>query len=392
MTSLLTKLLLKFFIKDYKNAADPQVRRKYINLGSIVGILCNIVLFLIKLTIGFLAGSVSILADAFNNLTDIGSSVVTVIGFRLSVKPADKEHPFGHGRFEYMSAMLVAIIILLVGFELLKSSVEKIFNPTALKVELFTIVLLLVSVIIKLWMFLFNKKLGKTINSISLIATAQDSVNDSIATLAVLASILIFSIFNINIDPYVGVLVAVFILYSGFKTIKETLDPLLGMPPEKETIEDITAMVLSNQNFVGIHDLIVHNYGPGRSFASLHVEVPSDADIVACHEDVDACEKKIQSLLGIETVIHMDPIAVNDENTIKTKHLVIEAIRDYNDTLSIHDFRMVNGEEQINLIFDVVVTSDITLKDSEIKSQIQAICENIDPRYVTVITIDKDYT
>ena len=229
----MTNLLLKLFIKNYKNTADPMIRRKYINLGSITGILCNIVLFVIKLSIGLLAGSVSIMADAFNNLTDIGSSVVTIIGFRLSIKPADKEHPFGHGRFEYMSAMLVAIIILLVGFELLKSSVEKIFSPTDLKVEFYTIILLCISVIIKLWMFLFNKKLGKSINSSGLIATAQDSINDSIATFAVLISIIICSIFKINIDPYMGIIVALFILYSGIKTIKETLDPLLGMPPEK---------------------------------------------------------------------------------------------------------------------------------------------------------------
>ena len=387
----MTNLLLKIFIKDSKNTANPVVRRKYINLGSIVGILCNVILFLIKFSIGLLAGSVSILADAFNNLTDIGSSVVTMIGFRLSVKPADKEHPFGHGRFEYMSAMLVAIIILLVGFELLKSSVEKIFNPTELKVELFTILLLSISVIIKLWMFLFNKKLGKAINSSGLVATAQDSVNDSIATFAVLVSIVISSIFKINIDPYMGVLVAVFILYSGIKTIKETLDPLLGMPPEKETIDAITTMVLANENFVGIHDLIVHNYGPGRSFASLHVEVPSDADIVACHEDVDACEKEIHNSLGIETVIHMDPIAVNDENTVKTKGLVVKAIQNYNSSYSIHDFRMVNGEEQINLIFDVVVPADNKLKHSQIKAEIQDVCSKIDYRFVTVITIDNDY-
>lgn len=387
----MTNLLLKIFIKDHKNTADPTIRRKYINLGSIVGILSNIVLFAIKLTIGLLAGSVSIMADAFNNLTDIGSSVVTIIGFRLSIKPADKEHPFGHGRFEYMSAMLVAIIILLVGFELLKSSVEKIFNPTALKVEAYTIALLIISVIIKLWMFLFNKKMGKSINSSALIATAQDSINDSIATFAVLISIIICGYFGINIDPFMGVIVAIFILYSGVKTIKETLDPLLGMPPEKETIDAIAEMVLSNENFVGIHDLIVHNYGPGRSFASLHVEVPSDADIVACHEDIDACEKSIHNALGIETVIHMDPIAVNDENTIKTRETIQKAIEDYNNKFSIHDFRMVNGEEQINLIFDIVVPNETGLKDSEIKEKIQEICKQIDSRYVTVITIDKDY-
>ena len=387
----MTKLLLKIFIKNHKNTADPLIRRKYINLGSVVGILCNLILFAIKLIIGLLAGSVSIMADAFNNLTDIGSSVVTIIGFRLSIKPADKEHPFGHGRFEYMSAMLVAIIILLVGFELFKTSVEKIFTPSELKVEFYTIILLSISVIIKLWMFLFNKKLGKSINSSGLIATAQDSINDSIATFAVLVSIIISKIFGINVDPFMGIAVAVFILYSGVKTIKETLDPLLGMPPEKETIDAIATMVLANEKFVGIHDLIVHNYGPGRSFASLHVEVPSDADIVACHEDIDACEKEIHGALGIEVVIHMDPIAINDENTIKTKEAVCNAIGKYNSKFSIHDFRMVNGEEQINLIFDVVVPNDITLKDFEIKSKIQEICKELDSRYVTVITIDKDY-
>lgn len=388
----MTNLLVKIFIKNRKNTADPEIRRKYINLGSIVGILCNIILFVIKFTIGLLAGSMSILADAFNNLMDIGSSVVTMIGFRLSVKPADKEHPFGHGRFEYMSAMLVAIIILLVGFELVKSSMQKIFNPTELKIESFTIILLIISVIIKLWMFLFNRKLGKSINSAGLIATAQDSINDSVATSAVLISVIIFKIFSINIDPYIGVLVAIFILYSGIKTIKETLDPLLGMPPEKETIDSILKIVLSNENFVGIHDLIVHNYGPGRSFASLHVEVPADIDIVACHEDIDACEKVLQSELGIEVVIHMDPIAINDENTQKTKETITNAIMDYDNRLTLHDFRMVNGEEQINLIFDIVVPSNLQLKDSEFKEKINEICKKIDSRYVAVITIDRDFT
>lgn len=388
----MTNLLLKIFIKNYKNTADPTIRRKYVNLGSVTGIFCNILLFAIKFSIGLLAGSMSIMADAFNNLTDIGSSVITMIGFRLSEKPADKEHPFGHGRFEYMSAMLVAIIILLVGFELFKSSAEKIFNPTDLKIGIYTIILLSVSVIIKLWMFVFNKKLGKKINSTGLIATAQDSINDSIATFAVLISVIIFSIFGVNIDPYVGVLVAAFILFSGFKTIKETLDPLLGMPPEKETINSILKIVLENDNFVGIHDLIVHNYGPGRSFASLHVEVPADADIVACHEDIDACEKKLHNTLGIEVVIHMDPIAVNDENTQKTKDDITRVIAEYDNRLSIHDFRMVDGEEQINLIFDVVLPSEMQIKDSVFKEKINEICKKIDSRYVAVITIDRDFT
>ena len=387
----MTKILLKLFIKDYNDTANPRVRRKYVNLGSAVGILCNIILFLIKLTIGLLAGSVSIMADAFNNLTDIGSSVVTLIGFRMSEKPADKEHPFGHGRFEYMSAMLVAIIILLVGFELFKSSIDKIINPTELNIEIYTIILLLISVIIKLWMFLFNKKLGKSINSTSLVATAQDSINDSIATSAVLISIVICSIFGINIDPYIGLLVAAFICYSGIITIKETLDPLLGMPPEKETIDSIVSIVLKNESFVGIHDLIVHNYGPGRSFASLHVEVPADADIVACHEVIDACEKELHNTLGIEVVIHMDPIATNDENTKKIKESIKKAVLEYDSLLSIHDFRMVDGAEKINLIFDVVVPNEVKKQDSDIKEEINKICKKLDSRYRAVITIDRDY-
>lgn len=387
----MTKILLKLFIKDYNDTANPRVRRKYVNLGSAVGVLCNIILFLIKLTIGLLAGSVSIMADAFNNLTDIGSSVVTLIGFRMSEKPADKEHPFGHGRFEYMSAMFVAIIILLVGFELFKSSINKIINPTELNIEIYTIVLLLISVIIKLWMFLFNKKLGKSINSTSLVATAQDSINDSIATSAVLISIVICSIFGINIDPYIGLLVAAFICYSGIITIKETLDPLLGMPPEKETIDSIVSIVKKNESFVGIHDLIVHNYGPGRSFASLHVEVPADANIVACHEVIDACEKELHNTLGIEVVIHMDPIATNDENTKKIKESIKKAVLEYDSLLSIHDFRMVDGAEKINLIFDVVVPNEVKKQDSDIKEEINKICKKLDSRYRAVITIDRDY-
>lgn len=331
------------------------------------------------------------MADAFNNLTDIGSSVVTLIGFRMSEKPADKEHPFGHGRFEYMSAMFVAIIILLVGFELFKSSINKIINPTELNIEIYTIILLLISVIIKLWMFLFNKKLGKSINSTSLVATAQDSINDSIATSAVLISIVICSIFGINIDPYIGLLVAAFICYSGIITIKETLDPLLGMPPEKETIDSIVSIVKKNESFVGIHDLIVHNYGPGRSFASLHVEVPADADIVACHEVIDACEKELHNTLGIEVVIHMDPIATNDENTKKIKESIKKAVLEYDSLLSIHDFRMVDGAEKINLIFDVVVPNEVKKQDSDIKEEINKICKKLDSRYRAVITIDRDY-
>ncbi len=387
----MTPFLIKLFIKTPNDTANPRVRRKYVNLGSFVGIFCNVLLFAIKITIGLLSGSVSILADAFNNLSDIGSSAVTVVGYRLSEKPADKEHPFGHGRLEYMSAMLVAVLIILVGIELLKTSINKIFSPTELKIEVFTIIALCVSIIIKLWMFLFNRKIGKIINSSALVATAQDSVNDSISTFAVLVSVIVCHYSGINIDPYIGIAVAIFILYSGVITIKETLDPLLGMPPEKETIDSIIKIILENKKFTGIHDLIVHNYGPGRSFASIHVEVPSHVDIVSCHEDIDACEKRLQSELGIEVVIHMDPIETDNEKTNKAKELVAKAITSIDKNLTLHDFRMVDGEEQINLIFDVVIPTGLKMTDSEIKNEVCRVCKEIDSRYMTVITIDRDY-
>lgn len=387
----MTGLLLKLFIKNSNDTANPTVRRKYVNLGSAVGAVSNLLLFVIKMIIFFISGSISVMADAFNNLSDIGSSAVTAIGYRLSEKPADKEHPFGHGRLEYMSAMVVAVLIMLVGIELFKSSFDKILNPEQLRFEIFSVVALSASVIIKFWMFLFNRKIGKKINSGALVATAQDSVNDCVSTTAVLASHLICKFFGVNIDPYVGLAVAIFILYSGINTIKETLDPLLGMPPEKETIDSIVKIVLANEEFVGIHDLIVHNYGPGRSFASLHVEVPADVDIVACHEDIDACEKRLETELGIHVVIHMDPIAINDENTQKTKESVVAAIIEIDSKLTLHDFRMVDGEEQINLIFDVVVPSDVKLTDQQLKAKVQEVCQKIDKRYMTVITIDRDY-
>lgn len=387
----MTRLLIRLFIKDRENTSDARVRRSYITLGSAVGVCCNLLLFAIKLTVGLLSGSVSIMADAFNNLSDIGSCAVTAIGFRLSEKPADKEHPFGHGRMEYMSAMAVAFLITIVGIELFKSSLDKALHPSPLNLGGYTVVLLCVSVAVKLWMFLFNRTLGRKIESAALVATAQDSVNDALSTSAVLLSIIISICFHINIDPFIGMAVALFIIYSGIRTVKETLDPLLGMPPEQETIDAIVSIVCSFDKFVGIHDLIVHNYGPGRSFASLHVEVASDVDTVACHEDIDACERRLQKELGIEVVIHMDPIVTDDALTVETKSRVVEALHSINRRLTLHDFRMVDGTEQVNLIFDVVVPNEFAITNEELKDKISEACKAIDPRYVTVITVDRDY-
>lgn len=386
MTHLLFKL-----IKNSKDTQNPTVRRGYITLGSAVGIACNILLFVFKLLIGILSGSVSILADAFNNLSDIGSSVVTVIGYRLSEKPADKEHPFGHGRIEYMSAMIVSFLIILVGVELLKSSFNKIINPTDLKIEFSTLFVLVFSILVKFWMFIFNRKIGKTINSTALVATARDSINDSISTSAVLIAVIINLVFKINLDAYIGLGVAAFIIYSGIITIKEALDPLLGQPPSNETINSIVSIINSYDEFLGIHDLIVHDYGPGRSFASLHVEVPSNVDIVACHETIDACEKRLLNELNMEVVIHMDPIVTDDEYTLSVSKTVCEAVISVDNRLTVHDFRMVGGEKQINLIFDVVIPNDLNDKNEKLKAKIDEKLKAIDNRYETVITFDRDY-
>lgn len=388
----MTNLLIRLFIKDRENIENPKVRSRYITLGSLVGILSNIFLFTVKFIIGFLSGSVSITADAFNNLSDVGSSVVTALGFKLSEKPADKEHPFGHGRIEYMSGLLVAVLIILVGVELIESSIGKIINPSPLEINYVTIIALSVSIIVKFWMFLFNKKIGKRINSSALVATAQDSVNDSFSTLAVLVSIIVYLIFGINIDAYIGTLVALFIIYSGVNAIKETINPLLGTPPEKETIEKLESIVKNfDESFLGIHDLIVHNYGPGRSFASIHVEVPTDIDIIKCHEKIDALEKKLFEELKINVVVHMDPIETNDEYINKTKKQVENVIAQIDNSFSIHDFRIVNGEKQINLIFDIVVPCDCHIPDSDLKIMVNNACKKIDQRFETVITIDKNF-
>lgn len=388
----MTKLLIKLFIKDGKNIENPVVRDKYGSLGSFTGIACNFLLFIIKCSLGLISGSISIMADAFNNLSDIGSSIVTLIGFKMAKKPADPDHPFGHGRIEYMSAFIVSMLIMLVGFELLKTSFSKIFEPTPLILTYVTIAGLIASIIIKFWMFIFNRKLSKIINSLSLKATAQDSLNDCLSTLAVLVSLIVCKLYSVNLDAYVGIAVALFILWSGFNAAKDTLSPLLGEPPSKELIKSIEEGILKNKNFYGIHDLIVHNYGPGRCFASVHVEVPEDININLCHEQIDACEVELKETLGIEVVIHMDPISVNDGFTSSLRSLVAEKVNLIDNSFSIHDFRIVVGEKRTNLVFDVVVPHDYNKKPSQIKDEIGVLVKEIDEKYFCVINIDYDYT
>ena len=386
----MTKLLIKLFIKNNNDTANSTVRGKYIKLGTIVGLFCNVFLFIVKLIAGIFTNSVSIIADAVNNLTDTASSIISYLGFRLSLKPADKEHPFGHGRIEYMSALVVGVIIILVGFELFKSSIGKIITPTAINFSISTIIVLVVSILIKCWMFLFDKKIGKTIDSKALIATAYDSLSDTVITASVLAAVIVFLLFRINIDGYICLVLSCFIIFSGIKNIKETLDPLLGTPPDKKTIDEIKKTVLSYPDFRGMHDLIVHNYGPGRTFASLHVEVPQNIDILKCHEEIDECEKKLSDKLNAHIIIHYDPIVTDDIEVIKTQDLVTSTLKAFNSGFSIHDFRVVNKENMINLIFDLAVPDGTKLTDGEIKDTVYVLLARLDKRFNPIITIDRN--
>lgn len=391
----MTELIAKLFIKNHDNIKDNNVRKAYGTLGGIVGIICNFILCVIKMAVGFISGSISIMADGFNNLSDMGSSLVTIIGFKLAGKPADRDHPFGHGRMEYMSAFIVAVFILIVGFDLFENSVTALINndksPTY---SIISVIVLVISVLIKFWMYLFNKKLGNKISSDALIATAKDSFNDALATTAILISvgISVFVDLPFNLDALMGVLVSLFILWSGITSAKDTLDQILGMPPEKELIENLESTIMSFKEFIGIHDLIVHNYGPGRQFASVHVEVSQDSDIVKCHEQIDLCEKLVGEQLDLSLVIHMDPIDNNNETVTETREKMAEAIKVIDEALTLHDFRMTPlSEKRTNLIFDVVVPASIKLTERELDEKIKNLAKLINPIFECVITFDNDF-
>ena len=392
----MSELLIKLFVKNPDNVQKSTVRQNYGTLGSFVGIICNLLLCVFKITVGSISGSISIVADGFNNLSDMGSSVIAMLGFKLADKPADSDHPFGHGRMEYMSAFIVAVLICLVGFELLKSSVGALINgDESPEYSFFALIVLLVSIFIKFWLFLFNRKIGKRIDSDTLIATAQDSLNDMIATSAILISAIVTYIIplSFNLDAVMGILVAVFILISGINTARETINQILGNPPEKQLIDDIENTILSFKEFIGIHDLIVHNYGPGRQFASVHVEVPQDIDIVKCHEQIDLCEKLINEKLGVSLVIHMDPIDINNESVNLTKKQISEGLKIIDENLTLHDFRMTpQSDARTNLIFDVVIPSNFKIKEKDLEHKIVSMAKLINPTFCCVITFDRDFT
>ena len=387
------KLIVKRFIKNSENVSDKKVRESYGVLGGALGIICNTLLFALKLCAGTIMNSIAIISDAFNNLSDMGSSLVTIIGTKLSGKRPDKEHPFGHGRLEYISSLIVSFIILLMGVELLKSSVVKIFKPEELNFSLPIIVILSLSVLVKVWLYFSGRYMGEKINSSTLKAAARDSLNDVIATSAVILTTVIGQFVNFPaLDGIVGTIVALLIMKTGFDIARDTVGILLGTPASKELVNEICSKVLSGESITGVHDLIVHDYGPGRVMASIHAEVPDDSDIVAVHEVIDAVEKKIEAEMGIHMVIHMDPVSVNCERSNKIKSQVVSAVANANKEYSIHDFRIVDGENKINLIFDMVVPYGIS--DAQLEKDVQNIKQQLlqcDERYNCVIQIDNEY-
>lgn len=385
------KLLAKIFIKDNENVKNPDVRRAYGMLSSIVGIVLNIVLFAGKYLAGVISGSIAIQTDAFNNLSDAGSSFMTLIGFKFAGMKPDPDHPFGHGRIEYISGLGVSIVIILMGFELGKSSIDKIINPQAVETGMLSMIILISSILVKMYMAYYNKTIGKKIDSAAMNATATDSLSDSIATTVVLISMIINRIFNINIDGWCGMLVSAFILYAGYSAAKETLSPLLGQAASQDLVNDIEQIVMAHEKILGIHDLVVHDYGPGRLMISLHGEVSGEGDIFEIHDMIDRIEHELSQKLSCEAVIHMDPIEVNNELVSKTKSEIVDIIKNIDETLSIHDFRMVQGPTHTNLIFDVVVPFSFKMTDDEVKDKIIESIKKLQKNYIPIIKIDKSY-
>lgn len=383
--------LVKLFIKDYENTQDVNVRQSYGVLSGVLGIICNLLLFAIKSIAGVLSGAISIMADAFNNLSDAGSSVVTLIGFKLAGKPADKEHPFGHGRVEYLAGLFISAAIMLVGWQLGVTSFQKILHPEPLSYSFISVGILVVSIIVKLWMASYNRYLGNKIQSTTMKATAADSLSDCVATTAVLLSIGISYFFHWNVDGATGLIVSVFIFIAGINSMKDTIQPLLGQEPDKVFVKNIEDMVARYEEIIGIHDMIVHDYGPGRVMVSLHAEIPYDMDIMKAHDMIDELEMEIKKELCCDITIHMDPI-INDDTTInEMKEKVLGIIKSIDDTLDMHDFRMTVGPMRTNLIFDVVVPYDCKKTEEEIRAIIREEVIKMDGSYYARVQIDKGY-
>lgn len=389
----MTDLLCKVFVKNYRDTDNPRVRSAYGTLVSVVGILLNLLLFGSKFLVGTLFGSLSIVADAVNNLSDAGSQIISLISFRISAKPADREHPFGHARIEYVASMIVSFLILYIGLDLLLESANKIIHPELPERSWVSVGVLTGSILVKLWLAFFNRKIGRRIDSAVMKATAQDSLSDVFSTLAVLIATLILLLvptMTVNLDAYMGVIVAILILVAGFKILNETKNSILGEAPSEEIVEKIHQTVSSYPEALGIHDLVVHNYGPGHIIAALHIEVDGKKDIFVTHDMIDNIERDLRRNCGIEATIHMDPIVTDDERINVLRLRVQEVVKEIDSSIRIHDFRFVEGATHTNLIFDVAVPFEVKLSDEEIRRAVADGVSRMEPTYFTVVTVDRE--
>lgn len=385
-------LLSKIFIKDRENTSSPQVRKAYGMLCGGMGIALNILLFAGKFLAGFLSNSIAITADAFNNLSDAGSSLITLVGFQMAGQKPDPHHPFGHGRIEYLSGLFVSVAILIMAIELIQSSVDKILHPQPVVFNSLTIIILLVSIAVKIYMAYYNKNIGKKIDSAAMRATATDSLSDTLATTVVLAASLTAHFTGLKIDGYCGILVGLFIFYAGYSAAKDTISPLLGQPPEPNFVKNVETIVMSYEHVQGIHDMVVHDYGPGRVMISLHAEVPADGSLLILHDMIDNIEHRLHNELHCEAVIHMDPVITDDEQTNHLKKLLADLLHNNYPEIRFHDFRMVKGPTHTNIIFDIVVPFDYKERDDVITDFLQKEIRRIDSSYFAVIQVDKAYT
>lgn len=393
--NMFSKYLISKFIKDYNNIKNEKVRSAYGYLGGIVGIALNALLFLVKFFVGLVTHSIAITADSFNNLTDTASSIITIVGFKLSNKPADEEHPFGHGRIEYLSALAVSFLIMLVGFQFIRESFNRILHPTEVHFLFLPFTLILASVIVKIWLSSFNKFIANSIGSKALKASSFDALADVIVSSITALSLLLSRWVSFPIDSYLGVVVSLFILYSGFSLTKDTLNPLLGEAPDPELVESIKAGILKYDHISGVHDLVIHNYGPSRCMASIHAEIPCDISVVTIHEIIDKAEKELSKELNIYLVIHMDPINTESKEVNKARELIEEILKNYSEVRSMHDFRVVGEGEYKNLIFDLVVEQSRGLSnesEDKLKKAIDTEVKKYYPEYNAKITIDKEFT
>lgn len=388
----MTTFLIKLFVRDYERTGDPVVRERYGRFAGIVGIISNGILCSMKILIGLFSGSIAIVADGINNLADASSSIITLIGFKLAALPEDKNHPYGHARIEYLTGLFISVLIIVLGLQLLRSSFSKVLHPDPLSFSYVTILILVAAILIKIWQAFFNISLGKRINSLALMATGADSRNDVISTSAVLLSVLIGKVFGLQLDGYMGCLVALFIIWSGILLIRETSSPLLGEAPDEELVRSIEETVLSQEGVMGIHDLVVHNYGPGKIFASIHIEVDAKGDLLESHDLIDNIERLIKRNLKIEFTAHMDPIELDNPLISRLYEEITRTISPLSGVESIHDLRIVLGKTHTNIIFDAVTTPQCTLKEEELCDLIEAAVQTIDPSYYVIITFDKSYT